>query len=169
MIPTIASIMDPVIPISLALGVAPLIISALENYERTFQPLVIFSRDCQREVERFHLALSVQKTAFANSCHLLLSLVTAHREDVPQMLDNAQHPLWQDVGFRDELRSQLGESYAACVAAVTLVQQTLDRVIQKYGGLETLVHRSQVSLPHMSWHPTKMYVADSDQLIISLP
>ena len=62
------------------------------------------------------------------------------------MLDDVQHPLWQDTAFHKNLQQQLGESYQACVAAVTLTQQTLDRVLAKYGGLGILVDRSLVSL-----------------------
>ena len=129
----------------LTVGIVPLIISALENYERTFQPLIIFSRDCRKEVERFLLTLRVQRTAFTNVCQLLLSVVTARRNDIPRMFNDNRHPLWQDQTFRDELRSRLGESFNACEAAVTLVQQALRQIIEKYGGLEILVRRSPVS------------------------
>ena len=52
--------MDPVTAAGLALAIVPLMISALENYEYTFQLIIIFSHRYKREIERFQNALRVQ-------------------------------------------------------------------------------------------------------------
>jgi len=71
-----AKMADPATIAGLTLAVAPLIISALENYEYTLQPILIFSRGYQKEVQRFQDALKVQKRDFENECCFLLHSVT---------------------------------------------------------------------------------------------
>lgn len=143
--------MEPVSAAGLALGILPLIVSTLENYEHTFQPLIIFTRGCRKEVEKFQLALKVKETAFKNACQLLLCSVTEHQREVPVMLNNPRHHyLWHEDRFQRQLSSQLGDSFEACVAAISQVKQTLDFVVRKYGGIGMLMTRSKVresSLP----------------------
>lgn len=136
--------MDPVSGAGLGLAILPLIISALENYEHLFQPLFIFTRDCRKEVELFQLQLQVQQTTFTNECHLILRTVAAYQYEVPEMLNEHRHILWRDRDLDTQLRFCLGESFDACVAALRLVQQTLDHAVGKYGGLEMLLTRSKV-------------------------
>ena len=138
--------MDPVTVIGLGIGIIPLIISALENYKRTFQPLIIFSRDCRKEVEKFQLALSVQKAAFINTCQLLLRLVSVHQNEVPQMFQDIHHPLWLNHNLRENLHTRLGDSLRVCEATLFLVQKMLDEVIQNYSELDILLEQRNVSL-----------------------
>ena len=69
--------MDPVTAVGLTLAVLPLIIAALENFEYTCQPIIIFSRRYRREIERFQNALKVRKVTFENECSFLVDNVTS--------------------------------------------------------------------------------------------
>ncbi len=153
--------MDPATAAGLTLGVLPLILSALENYDRIFQPLIIFTRSCRKEAEYFQLALRVQRTAFKNACRLLLYSATEYKLAVPDMLSGSQHQhLWRDRRFRERLEAQLGDSFEACVAALTLVKQTLDYLILRYDGVGLLL-RDQVlfiqSMDILSLLPSELY------------
>jgi hypothetical protein len=142
--------MDPATAAGLALGVLPLIVSALENYDRIFQPLIIFTRSCRKEAEYFQLALRVQRTAFRNACRLLLYSATEYKLAVPDMLSGSQHQhLWRDGRFRERLEAQLGDSFEACVAALTLVKQTLDYLILRYDGVGLLLRDQVLSIQSM--------------------
>ena len=68
--------MDVVTAAGLAIGIIPLTISALENYEYTFQSIIIFSRRYKKEVKQFQQALSIQAEILASECCLLLHCVT---------------------------------------------------------------------------------------------
>ena len=92
---------DPVTSAGLVLAVVPLIISALENYEYTFQPIIIFSSRYRREVERFQKTLKVQKVLFAEECLLLLQNVTS--DQGKYMIHNLRHSLWQDEDLENWL------------------------------------------------------------------
>lgn len=139
--------MDPITGAGLGLAILPLLISTIENYEHLFQPIVIFTRDCRKEVEIFQLQLQVQQTTFANECHLMLRMVAAYHYEAPEMLNEPQHRLWRDKELDTQLRNCLGESFDACVAALRLVHQTLDYAVSRYGGLEMLLTRSKASFP----------------------
>ena len=139
--------MEAVTVAGLALGILPLIVSALENYQHTFQPLIIFTRDCPKEVERFQLGLKVQRTAFENACRLLMSSTTEYQYEVPQMVqDPAHHHLWREENFARQLRCQLGEFFEACIAALLLVKHTLDDTMKKYGQVGMLLSQKTVRL-----------------------
>ena len=132
----------------LALGVTPLILSALENYERILRPLQIFSKDYTKEADNFQLALRVQKEVFANECQILLRSVAEHQNEVRQMFNNYQHPLWQDQDFGEQLHARLGDAFEGCIAAVTLVERTLSHIVKNYGRLHILLDQSQASPFH---------------------
>lgn len=132
--------MDPVTGVSL---IIPLIISALENYEYTFQPIIIFSRHYRREVERFQNALKVQRVTFANECCFLLHTVTSNRGNV--MINDLGHALWRDEDLEAQLKARLTDSYDGCISALKLINgvlgdinretRTLDIVLQEVRSL----------------------------------
>ena len=126
--------MDPVTATGLALAVVPLVISALENYEYTLQPIVIFSRRYRKEIERFQDALKVQKVDFTNECCLLLHNVTRGND----MVDDLQHMLWQENGLEERLKARLNESYDACVSALSLINTLLADILKETKILDIL-------------------------------
>jgi len=131
--------MDPATAAGLALAVVPLMIFALENYEHAFQPIIIFTRRYRREVERFQMALKVQKIVFQNECCLLLDRVQLSQGDV--MIDDLTHPLWQDSNLEDRIRLQLDESYDACISSLFLINQVLAEILKETGTLEILAQK----------------------------
>lgn len=130
---------DPVTVAGLGLAVAPLIISALENYEHTFQPIIIFSHGYRREVERFQHALRVQKVNFANECCFLLHSVTSNRGNL--MINDPRHALWQDEDLEDRLIVRLEDCYDACVSALSLINAALSEILRETKTLEILTQK----------------------------
>jgi hypothetical protein len=126
---------DPVSFAGLGLAILPLMLFAIENYERIFEPVIILAHGGRTEAGKFQLALDVQKTRFENSCRLLLKTVTSHTND---MITDHQHPLWWNRDLDEELEARLGDSFRACVSALTLIQEALDRAMEDYGGLNVL-------------------------------
>ena len=128
--------MDPVTAAGLGLAIIPLVISALENYEYTFQPIYIFSRTYQREVERFQHALQVQKVDFENECCFLLHSVTSNCGN--EMVKDLQHPLWQDNDLEERLKTRLNESYEGCRSALRLINELLTDILRETKTLHIL-------------------------------
>lgn len=130
---------DPATAAGLALAVIPLIISALENYEYTFQPIIIFSKRYRKEVEKFQKALKVQKVNFANECTFLLHSVTSNRAH--SMIDDLEHPLWRDSDLESRLRERLSDSYDGCVSSLSLINDILEEILQDTKALEILLQK----------------------------
>ncbi len=139
--------MDPATAAGLALAIVPLMMSALENYEYTFQPIIIFSHRYKREIERFQHALRVQRTVFANECRFLLHTVTLNRGKI--MVDDLGHALWQDEDLETRLRAQLSDCYEACVSALSLINTLLTEILQETKTLDIV--QKKVRYP---WKPT---------------
>jgi len=131
--------MDPATVAGLALAVVPLMLFALENYEHAFQPIIIFTRRYRREVERFQMALKVQKVVSQNECCLLLDRVQFSQGDV--MIDDLTHPLWRDSNLEDRIRLQLDESYDACISSSFLINQMLAEILKETGTLDILAQK----------------------------
>ncbi len=129
--------MDPATGVCVALGIIPLVISALENYEYTFQPMIIFGRSYRKEVERFQNALKVQKVNFANECCFLLHSVTLNRGKV--MIDDLEHALWRDADLEERLKARLVDSYDACVSALSLINDALTEILKETKTLDILL------------------------------
>lgn len=122
--------------VGVALAVLPLIISALENYEYTFQPVLIFSHRHRREIERFQHILKAQKADFANECCFLLHGVTANSGNA--MIDNLRHPLWKDKDLETQLKELLETNYDACISALSLINTLLTDILKETEMFNTL-------------------------------
>lgn len=145
---------DPATAAGLALGVIPLIISALENYEYTFQPIIIFSRRYRKEVEKFQKALKVQKVNFANECTFLLHSVTSDRGNL--MIDDLEHPLWRDDDLESRLRNRLSDSYDGCVSSLSLINDILVEILQDTKSLDILLQKvSALRFHYASQNPLR--------------
>lgn len=135
--------MDPATGVGLALGIIPLIISALENYEYTFQLIIIFSRHYRKEVERFQNALKVQRVSFANECCFLLHSVTSSRGNV--MINDLGHALWRDEDLEEQLKARLVDSYDGCVSGLSLINDALMEILKETKTLDILLQKVRYS------------------------
>lgn len=127
--------MDPVTAAGLTLAILPIIISAFENYENTFGPIVNYRR-YRREAKRFETILRIQKTAFENEGRLLLATVTREEDD---LVKNLAHPLWRNGELDRKLTERLGDSFDTCVATLDLINETLREIQKETGGFEDLL------------------------------
>jgi hypothetical protein len=129
--------MDPATIAGLVLGVIPLIISSVENYEVTFQPFVTYRRHV-KEVERFTYKLDAQRAIFHNQCQLLLLSVGQNINDI---LRDPNHPARSDDELSNRLEELLGLSYITCVSTLKLIKGTLDAVTEETKGFRDLLEK----------------------------
>ncbi|KAH7321852.1 hypothetical protein BKA65DRAFT_89681 [Rhexocercosporidium sp. MPI-PUGE-AT-0058] len=134
--------MDPITIASLALGIAPLIISAVENYEHTFRPFVTYSR-YSREIDNFATRLAAQKAIFNNQCQLLLSAASKDIEGLDSMLDNIipdpGHASRSSAILSARLEDLLGSSLSACESTLRLTQGTLNDIMEETKGFHDVI------------------------------
>jgi hypothetical protein len=129
--------MDPATIAGLVLGVIPLLISAVENYEVTFQPFVTYRRYA-KEVLRFTAKLETQRAIFHNECELLLQAVG---QSLPDILRDPNHPARSDEQLSKRLQELLGSSYGTCVLILGLIKDTLDEVTAETKGFGDLIEK----------------------------
>ena len=123
----------------LVLGVIPLIISAIENYDSIFQPVKIFTSTYQVEVEQFRSELLVEQINFREECKWLLKSVLAS-DEIRLMVKDAQHPLWQNYqSLDDQLGERLNDNYQACEAALKLIVGVLGRILDDTKDIDILL------------------------------
>ncbi|KAG4441599.1 hypothetical protein IFR05_002883 [Cadophora sp. M221] len=115
--------------ISIALGILPLLISALEHYEDVFRPFQRY-RDFFPELARFQRQLLAQKTIFRSQCQLLLAPLTGV-EMTTLMLNGKRHHMWESGDMASRLKSHLGQSAEACVATMTEMEEQLYEIQEK--------------------------------------
>ena len=113
----------------LVLGVLPLIISTLEHYEDGLRPFSSY-RNFTSKAQRIYDELETERTIFRTECQLLLSTV-AEREVVSKMLDEPNHPSWNDQEVCRRFGHQLGSLGAACSSIVSKIKEKLDDIGQK--------------------------------------
>ena len=122
---------DPVTAVGLAFAVMPLLISAFENYEVTFQPFVTYCRHV-KEVERSLARLGIQKTIFLNECELLFMAVS-NGPSLSEVLRDSNHPCRTDEQISKRLLDLLGSSYSTCISTLNLINETLDKITTRGG------------------------------------
>lgn len=122
----------------IVLGALPLLISAVENYEVTFQPFVIFFQHI-KEMKRFGTKLGTQRAVFRNNCQILLSIIG---EDLDSILENANR---KDQAVIQRLDELLGESCGQCFSITKLISDSLHKIMQETAGFREIVEK-EVSL-----------------------
>lgn len=135
--------MDPVTVTGLVLGVLPLLISAAENYEITFQPFVTYRRHVT-EVERFTAKLNTQRSIFHNECQLLLCEVGQNLNDI---LEDPNHISRHDEQLSSRIQELLGSSCAMCISTLNLINDTLNEITNETKGFEDLLNSKKSKSP----------------------
>jgi hypothetical protein len=137
--------MDPATAAGLVLSVIPLLISAVENYEVTFQPFVTYCRYA-KEVERFTTRLDTQRAIFCNECQLLF-LAVSDGQSLNEVLANPAHPLRWDDEISSRLHDMLGSSYQTCVSLLNHINETLSAIMQETQEFRSLLDQQVMSAP----------------------
>jgi hypothetical protein len=128
-------VMDPATTAGLTLAVIPLLISAFENYEITFQPFVIYCRHI-REVQRFTDRLDTQRAIFSNECQLLMLSLGQNMNNI---IKDPNHPFRKDELLSNQLKDMLGSSYKTCVSTLNLIKETLRKITEETKDFQYLL------------------------------
>ena len=130
--------------VGVALAVLPLIIKAVESYEK-IGDLVSTYRKYSKVVERFNIQLSTQKTIFRNECVLLLSdvgddakwrmheIFSENRPATsirPIFLTRDEH-LWTDERIFERMNEREHDSYKQLAALLGLIGETLELISEE--------------------------------------
>ena len=102
--------------VGLVLAAVPLLISALEHYEKAVDPVVAFFRWRQR-LPKVIRGLYMENAAYEQNIRLLLSQATSDAE-LSDMINNPNCGGWKSADLEDALKDQLGDAYTPCMSTV---------------------------------------------------
>jgi hypothetical protein len=130
--------------VGVVLGVLPLIVSALENYERMIGPNRTF-RKYSKALQTFNTELNVQRNIFENECIFILDrFVDGH--ELRDMLQDPCHSLRNIVGGDPNLdltvSNTIGASYGQLCDILQLIKTSLDEIYE-----DTRSHSDGLSRP----------------------
>ena len=116
------------------LGVLPLIISAIEDYEKIVDPVVTF-RKYSKALQTFTTELNVQRDIFQNECIWLLSRFVDGHELEAMLQDpahNLRHVLWEDCDLDGNISKTLGASpYRQLRDILVLLSESLNEIYEE--------------------------------------
>lgn len=100
-------------PFSVALGVLQVTGTALKISSLIYQKVKIF-RNYSREVKRVLKGVDRQRQNFIHEIHLFLRQAQQNEDNIEQMLDDTEHPLWKDDELQLGLDAAFGKSLGTC-------------------------------------------------------
>ncbi len=119
--------------IGVVLGVLPLIITAIEDYEKIVGPIVTY-RQYSKALKTFTTELNVQRDIFQNECIWILSrFVDGH--ELEDMLKDSSHNLRnvikQDRSLDVNVSSTIGPHYGQLREILELIKASLDEIYEE--------------------------------------
>ncbi|RYP42054.1 hypothetical protein DL767_000566 [Monosporascus sp. MG133] len=111
-------------PVSITLGVIPLVGEAVRAYSAAHKKFKSFCR-YSSAVRRIRERLEVQKQVFLNEARLFLRLVVDNDFEAQSMLRKADDAVWTSSKLENALKDCAAESYSACRVAFTSISTTI--------------------------------------------
>lgn len=96
-------------PVSLTVGVVPLLGGSLKVYKSTYSKLKTF-RHYSREVDRVRKHFDRQRQFFLNEVHLVLRLVLDDESLVQDMVEDGRHEKWKSPSLDNDMVDRLGDN-----------------------------------------------------------
>lgn len=127
--------------IGLALGILPLLISAIEHYDDVLRPFSRY-RSFTSKAQRFIDELETERTIFRTECQLLLAAV-AGPKIAAEMLRNRNHSSWDDDAIRSRLIGQLGVLGAECTSLISKIESKLCDIGKKSEQLGAVIAQAK--------------------------
>jgi hypothetical protein len=137
-------------PISITLGVIPLVggaVGAYKNVHKKFKAFCRYSSGVRRIRER----LEIQKQIFFNEARLFLHLVVDDDSQAQSMLRKLDDAAWTRSELEDGLKDRLSDSYGACRIAFTNISTTITGLQQQLDLFDDPdAARQQVGSPRLA-------------------
>ena len=123
------------------LAVLPLMISAVEKYNESLDPVKSFIR-WERELPAFIRKLRNQEVHYQQTLRLLLEPVTSP-EDLAEMIRDPLSTCWKDEGITESLQDRLGDSFVAYQDII----RDVDRIMRAIASKLDLEKDTRVGIP----------------------
>ncbi|KAF2474227.1 uncharacterized protein BDR25DRAFT_120151 [Lindgomyces ingoldianus] len=115
--------------VGITLAVMPLIITAIEDYNDSLDPVKAFLR-WERELPQFIRKLRNQHVHFAQTMRLLLEPITTEFE-LAEMLSDPSGQMWKDENMSRKLKDKLQESFQAYQSTIADIERIMKKIASK--------------------------------------
>ena len=95
--------------------------------------------------------LLIQQVVFDNTCKLLLFMVARSRQDVENMFEDPNHPIWSNTIAHQHLERLMTNLYHLCLKSLEHIRESLGRLHSELPTREISVYHF---CPNTSWSPT---------------
>lgn len=129
-------------PVSLTLGLAPIVGGMFKSYQIVYRKMKVFGR-ADREVDRLRKALGRQRDVFVNEMHLLLRLVVDDEEQIEAMVSDADHERWSGHDLSQLLRLRLARSQESFQEIVEDIGTNMEYLLMEFERFEGLDQSSR--------------------------
>ena len=119
-------------PISLTLGIIPLLGVSLKVYRSAYSKLKVFRR-YSREVTRVHKHFERQRQFFINETRLILRSIVRDEGLLKEMVEDGRHSAWSSTDLEKEVQTCLGDNCRIFREIVEDIGATINEVQE---GLE---------------------------------
>jgi hypothetical protein len=110
-------------PVSLSLGVIPLVASALKGYRAALEKFSLVS-NYSREVNRLASDLEIQRVIFQDSCQIFMhSMMNEHETE--QMFNPNERMSWSNINWEPKAKDMLKGNYKSCRELIEKIISTL--------------------------------------------
>ena len=104
--------------------------------------------------------LQIQAAGFDNICKVLLLMVVASRQDVDNMFDDPDHPVWFDAKANQSLEKKMARFYELCLESLGHCGQVLNEI---QNGLQMAKERREIMVYGYGRDAPDLPVSDSSQ------
>ncbi|KUJ15639.1 uncharacterized protein LY89DRAFT_685593 [Mollisia scopiformis] len=140
--------------LGVVLGVLPLIVSAIEDYENVCRPIGHY-RNYALESIKVQQKLGIEKAIFINECKLLLQTTLSSTSLANQMVADIKHAAWKDQGLNETLTKCIAnyEGYFNKIIEDIRAQVLgIEHLCQEYGILDKEVVTTSTSKSPQTSH-----------------
>jgi hypothetical protein len=117
-------------PVSLTLGILPLLCGAIKGYGLLHKKLKVFCH-YSRDVRRVRKHFDRQRQFFHNETHILLRRALDEELTVECMLDDASHATWESRELEAAFRRLLAKNYDTCLDIIEEINAGIEELQQE--------------------------------------
>jgi hypothetical protein len=120
------------------LAAFPLIISALQSYRESLEPLNDWWHYRTRFL-KFNNAVKIQCDIFDENIEMLLGPIVSSDSEMASLLSDPGGPKWQQPDLAKKLEQRLPKSYGGYMRTIVEMNETLEKLKTKLGIVEDRV------------------------------
>ena len=108
-------------------GIVPSLAGIYQQF-REVRNAIKPTRKIFSDVADLALKIEIQQVAFENGCKVLLATVAKSRQDVEQMIEDQDHPIWKDTSAHRNLDTMMARFHCVCRAALERLHESLNEL-----------------------------------------